>query len=136
MVIQWTKDKCRLYFMYTLFGAVTSTVDMIIYAVCIRFAEMSVITSNFIAYFFSTSVSYLTNRRWVFHSENDDLKNIIREALSFFGCRWLTMVMGTAVITLGVHAFNKDEIIMKFVSAVFVVVVNYFANKIVIFRKR
>lgn len=136
MVIQWTKDRRKLYFLYTLFGTITSTVDMAVYIACIKFAEMSVITSNVIAYFFSTSVSYLTNRKWVFHSENDDLKSIIREALSFFGCRWLTLVMGTAIITLGIHAFNMDEIVMKFISAVFVVVVNYFANKIVIFRKR
>ena len=136
MVIKYSKDKCRLYFLYTVFGTLTAAVDILTYALCVTKANMSLVSSNIVAWVLSTLVAYITNRKWVFCSENEAPSLIFREILSFFGCRWLTLVMGTAIIAYGVHALNQGEIIMKFISAVFVIIINYVASRIIIFRKR
>ena len=131
-----TSQKYNLYISYTLFGAVTAAIDILIYTLCVRVFRMNVVCSNSSSWLLSTTAAYITNRKWVFKSENHVPKSLIREMISFFGCRAITLFLGTLIIAVGVHNFGHDEIVMKFVSAVFVVIVNYIASKLIIFRTR
>lgn len=126
----------RLYISYTLFGIITGAVDILTYTLLILYTDMGVIESNVTAWVLSALTAYITNRKWVFKSENGTVKSFVREIVSFFGCRTLTLVLGTFIIAVGVHGFYFGEIIMKYVSTVFVIIVNYIASRMIIFRKR
>lgn len=126
----------RIYISYTLFGIITGAVDILTYTLLILYTDMGVIESNVTAWVLSALTAYITNRKWVFKSENGTVKSFVREIVSFFGCRTLTLVLGTFIIAVGVHGFYFGEIIMKYVSTVFVIIVNYIASRMIIFRKR
>lgn len=136
MIIKYPNAKCRLYFLYTVFGAFTAAADILVYAFCVSKTQLSAASSNAVAWVLSTLVAYITNKKWVFCSKTDSPRLVLKEIAAFFGCRWLTLVMGTAVIIYGVHALDLGEIIMKLISAVFVIIVNYAASRIIIFKKR
>ena len=126
----------RLYISYTLFGIITGAVDILTYTLCILYTNLDVVRSNVIAWILSALTAYITNRKWVFKSENGTARSVVREIVSFFGCRALTLVLGTFIIAAGVHWFYQGEIIMKYISTVFVIIVNYIASRLIIFRKR
>ena len=61
---------------------------------------------------------------------------IIREALSFIFCRLLTGVLDLVIMFVSVGCFGWDDLVMKLLSNVLVIILNYVASKQIIFRMR
>lgn len=57
------------------------------------------------------------------------------EMLSFFGCRLATGIIDWACMYICVESLNWNDVIVKFDAIVLVIILNYFASKVVIFRK-
>ena len=60
---------------------------------------------------------------------------MFKECASFFGCRLATGIMDIAVMYVSVDLLHFNDIIMKIVSNVLVVVLNYIFSKLFIFKK-
>lgn len=136
-------NKYREQIMYLFFGVVTTLVNYVVYFALTHF-DVSTGLASIIAWAASVLVAYITNRLWVFESKSTG-KAAVREFLSFVGCRVGTGVMDAAIMVAAVDWLGPKfiapvnmrlwESIVKILSNVLVVVLNYVFSKIMIFKK-
>ena len=77
----------------------------------------------------------MTNRIWVFHSKAKGLGPVLGEMVRFFGCRGVSFVLDLLCMRVGVGTLGINDMVMKFLSNVIVVIVNYVFSKLIVFRK-
>lgn len=92
--------------------------------------------STCVALFLCISVAFITNKLWVFNSKTFDKKVFIYELLSFVLCRLLTSIIDVVIMYVGVDIWNFNGLIIKVLSNVIVIVLNYVASKVIIFVKK
>lgn len=92
---------------------------------------------NAIAWLISVLFAFVTNKLFVFESSSWKGSVILKELPSFFGARILSFIIfEELVFILLVDVFNIYHLIAKLAVAIFVVLFNYVASKLVIFRKK
>lgn len=93
---------------------------------------------NAIAWLVSVLFSFVTNKLFVFESSSWKLKTVFKELIPFLGARVLTLIVFEELVyILLVNLFGvKYHLIYKLLIAVFVVLTNYIASKLVVFRKK
>lgn len=69
---------------YIIFGILTTIVNIAVYLCFTKLFGVNYLISNIIAWFLSVLFAYVTNRIWVFQSENN---NILKEIVLFFSGR-------------------------------------------------
>ena len=120
---------------YLFFGVLTTVLNYIIYLPCYNVLHLSASVSNVIAWVFAVVFAYLTNKPFVFRSYDWSAQTVIPEFTKFVGGRIASGVMETAIIFLTVDLLRWDGNIMKLLTSVLVVVLNYVASKLFVFRK-
>ena len=138
-------QKYREIILYLVFGVLTTLVNIIIYGVCTR-AGMSTGWANALAWVLAVAFAYITNRIWVFRSENRTLKAVLREIISFVACRAGTGVLDQIIMVVGVDVISPRIVPaeyafmwsmgLKIASNVLVIILNYIFSKVIIFRKK
>ena len=121
---------------YLFFGVCTTLVTMAAYWVAAYPLGLSVPVSTVVAWVLAVLFAYLTNRRWVFHSEARTTPEILREIASFFSCRLATGLLDLGCMFLFVDVLRWNDLLIKALDNVLVVVLNYVASRLLIFRKR
>lgn len=119
---------------YGIFGVLTTVVNIASYWVAAHPLGLSVVVSTVIAWILSVLFAYVTNRKWVFHSEAVGFNAIIKEMASFFGCRLATGFIDLACMFVFVDVLHFDDVAIKVIANVIVIVLNYVASKLVIFK--
>ena len=120
---------------YLFFGGLTTVVNYIVYLPCYNWLGISAAVSNVIAWIFAVVFAYLTNKPFVFRSHDWSAKTVIPEFGKFVGGRVASGLMETAIIFLTVDLLHWDGNIMKLVTSVLVVILNYITSKFIAFRK-
>ncbi|MBM7617433.1 putative flippase GtrA [Weissella uvarum] len=119
--------------MYLIFGVLTTLVNLVTFYVLVYF-HVNVQIANVTAWILSVLFAYLTNRKWVFHSKATTPKAIGREALSFTGARFATLLVDIMIIWFGVQFLHQNPFIWKLIDNVVVVILNYILSKLVVFK--
>ena len=95
--------------------------------------QVAVVTSWIIAVIFA----YITNRIFVFKSKS---KNILKEIISFFGARILTLGMEMFIMWFFVTLLelNSDLLVLIWtvLAQVLVIIFNYIFSKLFVFKKK
>ena len=120
---------------YLIFGVLTTAVNYIIYLPCYNGLGLSGSVSNAIAWVGAVVFAYLTNKPFVFQSHDWSVKTVIPELTKFVGCRIGSGVLETAVIFLTVDLLGWNGNVMKLLTSVLVVVLNYIGSKLLVFKK-
>ena len=120
---------------YLFFGVLTTVVNYIIYLPCYNILGLSATVSNMMSWVVAVAFAYLTNKPFVFKSHDWSAKTVVPELTKFVGCRLGSGVMETAIIFVTVDLLSWDGNVMKLVTSVLVVIINYVASKLVVFRK-
>lgn len=127
---------------YLVFGALSTAVNILTYAICavlilkgIENETLRVNISEIIAFIVALIFAYITNKLYVFKSKSKDMKDLIREMMSFTGCRIFTEVVSILMMNLAV-ILSINDIIMKVVANVVVIILNFVFSKILIFKKK
>lgn len=121
----------REVFFYLVFGVLTTLVNIVSFAILTRLLSAGTVLSNVIAWFLSVLFAYVTNRRWVFQSERGD---VLREAAAFFSGRLGTGVLDTLVMFVTVDLLGWNDLLMKIISNVIVIILNYIISKLFVFK--
>ena len=92
---------------YLVFGVFTTLINIITYWLMAYKLHQIVMVSTIVAWVVAVFFAYITNRKWVFHSECDDIKGIVKEISAFFSCRlatgivdWLCMFVFVDIIKI------------------------------------
>ena len=126
--------KYRDVIVYLVFGVLTTVVNYVIYLPCYNGLGLSGSVSNAIAWVGAVAFAYLTNKPFVFQSHDWSAKTVIPELTKFVGCRVGSGVLETAIIFLTVDLLGWNGNVMKLVVSVLVVILNYIASKLFVFR--
>lgn len=127
---------------YLVFGALTTLVNILVYIIFakvvlkgIEIEEIRVNISEIIAFISGVIFAYITNKLYVFKSKTNNFKELIREISSFTGCRIITEIISILMMNMAIW-FSINDVIMKVVSNIIVIILNFIFSKIIIFRKR
>lgn len=126
-------EQYREVISYLFFGGLTFIVSMVSYAVFLKLLHDNALIANVFSWIFAVLFAYITNRIWVFQSENHGLSMIIKEMVSFFGGRIVTLIMEEVVLWIGISLFGMNAIAIKVIAQVLVVIGNYFISKFFVF---
>ena len=120
---------------YLFFGGLTTVVNYVIYLPCFNLLGLSAAVSNVIAWAAAVLFAFLTNKPFVFKSHDWSAKTVWPEFTKFVGCRIGSGVLETAIIFVTVDLLCWNGNWMKIATSVIVVILNYFASKLLVFRK-
>ena len=83
----------------------------------------------------AVAFAYLTNKPFVFKSHDWSSKTVIPELTKFVGSRVASGALETGIIFVTVDLLAWNGNVMKLVTSVLVVIMNYVASKLLVFRK-
>jgi putative flippase GtrA len=127
--------KYKELILYVFFGGCTTVVNVLSYFICTRMFHMHYLVSTVVAWFLAVLFAYVTNRKYVFMSENKDGKAILIEFISFISCRLLTGFLDVANMYIFVDLLKLNDVLIKIASNMFVIIGNYVASRLFIFKK-
>lgn len=120
---------------YLVFGVLTTVVNYLVYLPLYNILGLSAAVSNCVAWVISVAFAYLTNKPFVFKSHDWSAKTVVPELTKFLGCRLGSGLLETAIIFLFVDLLHFDGNILKLITSVLVVVLNYIGSKLLVFKK-
>lgn len=137
ILIQKYKD----ILLYLIFGVLTTLVNYAIYLpLCdllnTSLPRIAATVSNGVAWIGSVLFAYLTNKPFVFKSHDWSSKTVFPELTKFVGCRLGSGLIETAIILLTVDILRWENFIMKVITSVLVVIMNYIASKWLVFTNK
>lgn len=115
---------------YVISGGITTLVNYVIYTVLL-IVHVPYLPANGISWAGAVLAAYAMNRKWVFHSRNQ----VMKEFFSFVAMRFLTLVVESALLWLSVEQIGIPPLPAKVVVSVVTVLANYVLCKYKIFRK-
>jgi len=121
--------------LYLFFGGCTTLINIVAYFSLTRFARINEYAANIIAIFLAVLAAYISNKLWVFESKSFSLKIFVPEMLKFFGCRTFSMLLDMGILWFGMEVLGIYDLIIKILSNLVVIIVNYIASKYIIFNK-
>lgn len=120
---------------YLFFGVLTTLVNYVVYLPVFNLLGLSAALSNAIAWAAAVAFAYLTNKPFVFKSHDWSAKTVIPELTKFVSCRVASGAAETAILFVTVDLLHWDGNLWKLAISVLVVVLNYFASKLLVFKK-
>ena len=121
---------------YLVFGGLTTVVNYLVYLPLYNYMQVSAAASNVVAWCAAVVFAYLTNKPFVFKSHDWSRKTVVPELIKFVGCRVGSGVLETLIIFVTVDLLAWNGNILKLITSVLVVVLNYFGSKLFVFRKK
>lgn len=123
---------------YLIFGVLTTIISLAVYYILVftilnpdNAIELQI--ANIISWIAGVTFAYITNRKFVFNSKNNNLK---KEISSFVGARLVTLVMDMLIMYLGVIILKGNDKLLKIISQIIVIISNYLFSKIFVFRSK
>ncbi|MEF2836535.1 MAG: GtrA family protein [Oscillospiraceae bacterium] len=121
---------------YLFFGVLSTIVNYIVYLPAYLLLGWSAAVSNAVAWVVAVAFAYLTNKPFVFKSNDWSRKTVIPELTKFVSCRVASGVAETLILLVTVDVLNWNGTIWKLITSVLVVVLNYIGSKLVVFRNK
>lgn len=127
--------KYKEMILYLFFGVCTTFVNIISYYICSKFG-MGTAPGTVIAWVLSVLFAYITNRRYVFESKASGFTPILKETAEFFLCRLATGLLDLAIMVVFADYLHFNDMLIKILSNIVVIVLNYIASKLMIFKNK
>ena len=122
--------------LYIFFGALTTAINFIVFALFTLLIPWNALIANVIAWFFAVLFAYVTNRVWVFSNKASTKFGVFKEALTFYSGRIFTLLLEESAIFVFVTCLRANAFIVKFFAQILVLILNYVISKYIVFRNR
>ena len=129
-------NKYKEMILYLLFGGLTTLVNFLSYLLLAYIFSFSTVVSTAGAWILSVLFAYITNKIWVFESKCNSKKALLQEITAFFSCRAFSGILDIAVMWIFVDYLHFNDLWMKLLSNLLVIVLNYVFSKLLIFKKQ
>ena len=127
-------QKYRGVIAYLIFGVLTTVINVIAYQLCYNVAGIPNVVSTIIAWVLAVLFAFITNKLFVFNSKSFARDVVLREMVNFFGCRLLTGLLDVLIMYVAVDVLGWHALLWKILSNGLVIVLNYIASKLFIFK--
>lgn len=121
---------------YLFFGVLTTAVNYVVYLPCYNLLGWSAGVSNVLAWVISVAFAFVTNKPFVFKSHDWSWNVLWPELSKFVGCRLGSGALETGILVLCVDILRWNGNVMKLITAVLVIVLNYIGSKFLVFKKK
>lgn len=120
--------------MYLFFGGLTFLVSVITYAYFNVTLGMNELIANIFSWIIAVAFAFITNKVWVFCSKNNSFLEFLREIISFFAGRLVTLVIEEVILLVFITWLGFPSMVVKIVAQVVVIVLNYVISKLFVFK--
>ena len=119
---------------YLIFGALGTLVSIASYEIC-RLLGLEIVVSNIISWIITVLFVYVTNKIFVFKSKSESKGQLIKELISFIVARIVTLIIETLILYFGTYILKINDLIVKIVAQIIIIILNYIFSKLIIFKK-
>ena len=127
---------------YLICGGLSTVVNIVAYILgsylifgSILDEQLRVNISEIFAFIVALIFAYLVNKTIVFNSKCESIKELLKEMISFTSCRIFTEIISIGMMNLAV-IINMNDVIMKVIANVVVIILNFVLSKLIIFKKK
>lgn len=122
---------------YLIFGILTtivslSTYYLLVFTVLNPKHPIELQIANIIAWIICVTFAYITNRKYVFNSKNE---NIIKEISKFYGSRLFSLLIDMLLMYIFVSLLSYNDKIIKILVQIIIIILNYILSKLLVFKK-
>ena len=119
---------------YLIFGVLTTIINLGVYALLYSFLGVSNVLSTVVSWTAAVVFSFVTSKRYVFGSTSWDRLVVLAEFNKFMAVRIGTGVFEVILMYISVDLLGFNGLLMKIIVNIFVVITNYLASKLMIFK--
>ena len=128
-------NRYRDILLYLIFGGLTTLVNYLVYFPLHHGFQVAASLSNCVAWLAAVVFAFLTNKPFVFQSHDWSRATVISELSKFVGSRIISGLLETAWIALTVDFLEWNSLAMKVIASVAVIIINYVASRLLVFKK-
>lgn len=125
--------KYKQIILYLIFGVLTTLINIAAYWLFAHPLNLNTLTSTVLAWLTSVFFAFFTNKLIVFESKMQN--RFFFELGTFLASRVLTGVLDTAIMIIFVDVLCLNDMVIKVVSNIIVIILNYVLSKFVVFKK-
>ena len=129
--MKFLSEDLSRFIKFGLVGVLNTIINWILF-ILLNSMGVYYIISNIIAYSISTLNSYLWNSKWVFKYTGD---NVNQTTFKFITLNIIGLVLNTINLFLLVDIIKLPKIIALIIATGVVMILNYFINKLWVFKK-
>ena len=120
---------------YLFAGVATTVVNYVVYFIATRWLGMGVMPGTWTAWVLAVAFGYVVNKAFVFKTHCASMAELIKEAVSFFTMRLVSLGAETLIMYVTVEMIGLNDLVMKLLTNFIVIVLNYVFSKLFIFKK-
>ena len=120
---------------YLFAGVATTVVNYVAYFLATRAGGLGVMGGTWVAWVIAVAFGYGVNKVFVFRTHCATALALLREAVGFFAMRLVSLGMETLLMYLTVTVLGLNDLVMKLIVNIVVIILNYVFSKLVIFKK-
>lgn len=121
---------------YLFAGVATTLVNYAAYFAATRAFGLGVMPGTWAAWGIAVAFGYVVNKAFVFHTHCENALALAREAAGFFAMRLVSLGMETVLMYVTVERLRLNDLVMKLLVNLLVILLNYLFSKLVIFKKK
>ena len=123
--------------MYLIIGGLTTLINIFAYFLVTHAFlnpkdKLELQIAEVIAWIIAVIFAYYTNKKYVFKVKRN---KTLKEALSFFSSRIVTLLIEMVIMYIFVSLLNFDDKIIKIIAQIIVIILNYVFSKFIVFKK-
>ena len=127
---------------YLICGALSTIVNIVAYILASKILFTGIGDESFIvnvseifAFIVALIFAYWVNKSIVFKSKCNSIKELIKEMSSFTGARIFTELLSIGMMNFALW-IHFNDVAMKVIANIVVIIVNYIFSKLIIFKKK
>lgn len=132
----WKKLMTREIITYVIFGILTTIVNFTTFHIFCNILNIEDLTANAIAWVIAVAFAYIVNALWVFRSKYISVSNEVKKVIRFVLARISSFIIEQAGLIVFVKWLNFNNLIVKAVLAIIVIIINYVFSKLFVFTKK
>lgn len=121
---------------YLFAGVATTLVNYVVYFLVTRMLGLSTLPGTWVAWAVAVAFGYAVNKAFVFHTHCDSAMALFKEACSFVAMRLVSLGMETVLMYVTVEMLHLNDLVMKLIVNIVVIIANYVFSKLVVFKKK
>ncbi len=128
--------KYKSFIFYAIFGVLTTVINIAVYWLCRNVLGLANVPGTVIAWVAAVLFAFITNKLFVFDSKDMSMRVFFSELIRFFLARIATGILEVLIMFIGVDVMHGPSMVLKVITNIIVIIVNYILSKLLVFIKK